>query len=207
MLSQSPQNTVIWIMTGMVSCFAVVLPNRIIEWFELEGTLKFIHPPCHGHGHLLPDQVAQSPILEYSPEGRIHNYFGQPVPAPCHSHSNEFLQYVAKLLCLCHSKTRTCYFTTANTVLQCAQRSAKELLVTWMYTATCEPYQLWILFLLFGNTFFHKTSCFFGGEMIDLSHESYLLSIYVYVCLCKYSRTGKSGRHSIPSGTWGDSWG
>ena len=42
----------------------------IIEWFELEGTLKTIQlqPPCHGQGHLPLDQAAQSlihPDLEH----------------------------------------------------------------------------------------------------------------------------------------------
>lgn len=52
-----------------------------------------------------------------------------------------------------------------------------------------------------------KLPVFSELKMIDLLDESYLLSIYVYVCLCKYSRTGKLGRQSIPSGTGRDSWG
>jgi len=37
---------------------------RIIDWFGLEGTLKVItvRSPCHGQGHLLLDQGAQSPM-------------------------------------------------------------------------------------------------------------------------------------------------
>lgn len=45
---QSPQNIVIQILTGMVSCFTMVLPNRIIQWFELEATLKIINHPAMG---------------------------------------------------------------------------------------------------------------------------------------------------------------
>jgi len=38
--------------------------HRMTEWFGLEGTLKIIQfqPPCHGQGHLLLEQVAQSPV-------------------------------------------------------------------------------------------------------------------------------------------------
>jgi len=38
--------------------------HRIIEWFELEGTLKVIQfqCPCNRWAHLPLDQVAQSPI-------------------------------------------------------------------------------------------------------------------------------------------------
>jgi len=35
-----------------------------MEWFGLEGTFRIIYfqLPCHGQGHLSPDQVAQSPL-------------------------------------------------------------------------------------------------------------------------------------------------
>lgn len=49
--------------------------------------------PCHGQGHLPPDQFAQSPIqpgFEYLQGWGIHNLFKQPVPVPHNPHSEEF---------------------------------------------------------------------------------------------------------------------
>ena len=68
--------------------------SQIIEWFGLEGTLKIIsfHPPCHGQGHLPPDQVAQSPIrpgLEHCQGGGSHSFSGQPIPVPHLPHSED----------------------------------------------------------------------------------------------------------------------
>jgi len=67
-----------------------------MEWLGLEGTLKIIwfQPPCHGQGHLPPDQVAQSPIqpgLEHCQGGDSHSFSGQPVPVPHHPCSEEFI--------------------------------------------------------------------------------------------------------------------
>jgi len=55
------------------------LYHRIIEYFDLEGTLEIIYfqPPCHGQGHLLLGEVAQSPIqpsLERFQGGDFHNF-------------------------------------------------------------------------------------------------------------------------------------
>jgi len=50
--------------------------------------------PCHRQGHHSLDQVAQSPIqagFEHFQEEGIHNFSGQLVPVPHHSHSKEFL--------------------------------------------------------------------------------------------------------------------
>ena len=62
----------------------------------LEGTLKItqFQPLCYRQGHLLLDQVAQSPIqpgLESLQGGAIHSLSGQPIPASHHLHSKEFL--------------------------------------------------------------------------------------------------------------------
>ena len=50
---------------------------------DLKGHL--IPTPLHGQGHLLLDQVAQSPIqpgLEHFQGGGTHNFSRQPVPVP-----------------------------------------------------------------------------------------------------------------------------
>jgi len=88
--------------TESKSTVSLVLPllsvifHRIIEWFGLEGTLKIIRfqLPCHKEGHLLLDQVAQSPIqpgLEHCQGGGSHSFSGQPLPVPHHPHGEEFL--------------------------------------------------------------------------------------------------------------------
>jgi len=69
---------------------------KTIEWSGLEGTLNIIwfQPPCHEHGHLPLDQVAQSSIqpgLEHCQGGGTHSFSGQPVPVPHHPHGEEFL--------------------------------------------------------------------------------------------------------------------
>lgn len=49
--------------------------------------------PCHGQGHLPPDQFAQRPIqpgFEHLQGWGIHNLFKQPVPVPHNPHSEEF---------------------------------------------------------------------------------------------------------------------
>ena len=76
------------------TCIQVRVKNpkpklRKIEWFGLEGTLKitWFPPPCHGQGHLPPDQAAQSPVppgLELCQGGGSHSFSGQPVPVPHH---------------------------------------------------------------------------------------------------------------------------
>ena len=55
------------------------------------------HPvstPCHGQGHLPPDQVAPSPV-QPSPEHcqgwGIYHFSGHPVPAPHHPHREELV--------------------------------------------------------------------------------------------------------------------
>jgi len=73
--------------------------HRIIEWFGLEGTLQIIsfQPPCHGQGHLLPDQAAQTPVqpgLERCQGGGSHSFSGQPGPGPHHPHGEDFLSHV-----------------------------------------------------------------------------------------------------------------
>ena len=68
----------------------------IIEWFGLEGPLRF-QPPCCKQGHLPLDQVVQSPIqpgLEFFQGGSIHNLTGQPVPVSHQPHSKEFLPVI-----------------------------------------------------------------------------------------------------------------
>jgi len=72
---------------------------RITEWFGLEGTLKifWFQPPRHEHGHLPPDQVAQSSIqpgLQHFQVGGIHSFSGQPVPVFHHPHGEEFLSNI-----------------------------------------------------------------------------------------------------------------
>jgi len=50
--------------------------------------------PCHGQGHLPPDQVAQSPLqpgLDHLHGWSIHSFCGQPVPVPHHRLSKEFI--------------------------------------------------------------------------------------------------------------------
>jgi len=65
--------------------------HRIIELFELEGTLEG-HPaqiPCTEQGHLKLHQVAQSLVqsdLECLQRQGTYHIFGQPVPVPHHPH-------------------------------------------------------------------------------------------------------------------------
>jgi len=82
---------------GDYGCASGIFPfHRIIEWFELEGTLNitWFQPPCHEQGHLPLDQVAQSSIqpgLERFQGGGSHSFSGQPVPVFHHPPSEEFL--------------------------------------------------------------------------------------------------------------------
>ena len=80
---------------------AVSQNHRITEWPRLEGTSRIMNlkSPCHRQGHQLPhlilDQAAQGPIqpaLEHLQGWGIHSLSGQPVPAPHHSCSKEFIQ-------------------------------------------------------------------------------------------------------------------
>jgi len=75
-------------------------PNhRIIECFGLGKTFKghLVQRPCHGQGHLQPDQVAQSPVqagLEHFQGWGINQLSGQPGPGLHHPHGEEFLPYI-----------------------------------------------------------------------------------------------------------------
>ena len=68
--------------------------HRIIEWLELEGTLRIIkfQPTCPKQDHQSPDlvldQVTQrpfQPVLEHFQGQSIHSFYGQPIPAPHYS--------------------------------------------------------------------------------------------------------------------------
>lgn len=72
------------------------ISHRIIEWLELEGTLKTIYfqPPRFRQGHIPINQVAQGFILsglQHCQGGDIHNFCGQPPPVPHHPQRKEFL--------------------------------------------------------------------------------------------------------------------
>lgn len=56
-----------------------------------------ISTPCHGQGHLTPDQVAQNCIqrgLEHCQGWGTHNFSGQFVPVPDHPLSKELLSNI-----------------------------------------------------------------------------------------------------------------
>lgn len=62
--------------------------HTIMEFFELEGTLKShldlyngMHI-CNEQGHLQLDHVAQSPTLECLQEQSTYQFPGQPIPVP-----------------------------------------------------------------------------------------------------------------------------
>ena len=59
------------------------LSHKIIEWFRLEGTLKFtsFQPFCHGQGHLPPD--CPSPTLVFRLAGLHKSHLSSPAPL-CH---------------------------------------------------------------------------------------------------------------------------
>ena len=60
-------------------------------------TDHLVPTPCHGQGHLPPDQVAQSPVqpgLEHFQGAGSHSFSGQPGPGPHHPHNKEFLSYI-----------------------------------------------------------------------------------------------------------------
>jgi len=59
--------------------------------------INLVQLPCHQHGHLQLDQVAQSPIqpgLECFQGWGIDHLSGQPVPGFHHSHCEKFLPYI-----------------------------------------------------------------------------------------------------------------
>jgi len=71
--------------------------NLLVNWHLLDfkdhlpSLLKF-YLPCFGQRHLPLDWAALSPIqpgLESFQGQRIHNFSGQPVSVPHHSHSEE----------------------------------------------------------------------------------------------------------------------
>ena len=73
--------------------------HRIIELFEMEGTLKgqLVQLSYSEQGHLQLHQVVQSPIqpdLEFLQGGAIHHLSGQPVPVPHHPHCKKLLRYI-----------------------------------------------------------------------------------------------------------------
>jgi len=62
---------------------------------DLKGHL--VQRPCHEQGHLLLDQVAQSPVqpgLEHCQGWGIDHLSGQPVPGFHHHHLKKCLPYV-----------------------------------------------------------------------------------------------------------------
>jgi len=66
-------------------------------WVGRDLKDQLIPTPCHGQGHLPPDQVAPSPIqpgLECFQGWGIHSFFGQPAPVPQHPLSKELLPYI-----------------------------------------------------------------------------------------------------------------
>jgi len=70
--------------------------HRIIEWFELEGTLKghLVQLPCNEQEHLKLHQGAQNPIQpdpEFLQGWGTHHLRGQPVPAPHHPYCKKKL--------------------------------------------------------------------------------------------------------------------
>ena len=70
--------------------------HRIIEWFELEGTLKghLVQLPCNEQEHLKLHQGAQNPIQpdpEFLQGWGTHHLRGQPVPAPHHPYCKKNL--------------------------------------------------------------------------------------------------------------------
>jgi len=70
-----------------------------MEGFGLEGTLKItqFQPPCHGQGHIPPDQGALSPI-QAGPEPcqgvGSQSFSAQRGPGPHHPHGEGFLSYI-----------------------------------------------------------------------------------------------------------------
>jgi len=70
-----------------------------VGFFFLEGNFKitYFQPSCYRQGHLLPDQVAQSPIqpsIELLHRLGTHHLDGQPTPMTCHSYCKKFLPYI-----------------------------------------------------------------------------------------------------------------
>ena len=79
-------------------CFAPQT-HRIIESFELEGTVKghLVQLLCHEQGHLQLNQSAQSPIqpdLECLQGRGIHHISGQPVPVAQHPYCKKLFPYI-----------------------------------------------------------------------------------------------------------------
>ena len=75
--------------------------RRIIELFELEGTLESdrVQLSCNEQGHLQLDQVAQSPVqpdLECLQGQGFYHLSGQPVPQ--HAYCKKLLPYIQILL-------------------------------------------------------------------------------------------------------------
>jgi len=71
--------------------------NHGMVWAERDLIDRPVPLPCHGQGHLPPDQAAQSlvqPGLEDCQGGGSHSFSGQPVPGPHHPQSKEFLPYI-----------------------------------------------------------------------------------------------------------------
>ena len=74
------------------SCYPLLpfFSHRIMEsqncgmvWVGRDLKDHLVPTPCHGQGHLPPDQVAQSPSkpgLEHFQGGDIHSFSGQPGP-------------------------------------------------------------------------------------------------------------------------------
>ena len=86
--------------------------HGITEWFGLDGALQVtqFQPPCHGQGHLPPDQVAPSPIqpgLEPCQGGGSHSFSEQPGPGPHHSQREEYLPRISYKPTLCQCKAIT----------------------------------------------------------------------------------------------------
>lgn len=76
-----------------------ILNHRIIGPFKLEETLEIhlVLMLCNEQGHVLLQQVAQSPIqfdLECIQGWVIHHLSGQPVPMPHYSPHRKLLPYI-----------------------------------------------------------------------------------------------------------------